>query len=157
MLLRPMTFALMLFAISAASQAQTCANPIKINVSQGPYYANTNTCISDDNLPFMAQATYATPGRDVVYWVVSSAGNLPVPRMQFTVIPNSNYDPAMFACSQCGPLAACLDAVDSVGKGGAETFMIEKQPHSYYLTVDSIDMPPNEGCQPFSMNAARAK
>jgi len=140
-------------AITSA-QAQTCAVPIHINSNAASSWLNFDSCTSADNLDSLWSGSIYTPGRDVVYLVQHvPVSRLPQPALHFTLIPqNSNYDAAIFACSQCNAVALCIDGRDDGGAGYTEQMTIGQQARPYYLIVDSTDPSYLHNCGPYVLN-----
>lgn len=149
---RPLAVCCLAFAAGQAF-AQSCANPININVNTGPfsntYTGSYNSCYSQDNLTYLDHASLYTPGRDIVYHVSPTRQNV-----RFTLVPQPGYDAAIFACSQCGALASCIDVDDAAGPGSPESMRILAQANGFYFIVDSTDPNPGTNCGSYTLYTA---
>jgi len=141
----------------ACAQAQTCANPLTINSTVASSWLPYDSCSSFNYLDTNWQGIVYTPGRDVVYLVkpVSLTQKF-VGGLHFTLFPQqSTYDPAIFACSQCGAAALCIDGRDDGGPGYTEQMSIAAQHHTYYLIVDSTESTYPSNCGPYVLNVVK--
>ena len=143
----------MVFALlGGTAVAQTCAAPIPIVTTALPYSTTNNSCAYNDNMDVMWGGSVYTPGREVVYQVRSFTRRAPnPPAMRFILSPISNYDPAVFACQQCGALAMCINGDDAFGPGGTETLAIPAQTQPYYFIVDSTSIYSYSNCGEYAL------
>lgn len=142
---------------SIHAAAQTCATPIQVGTQMLPYAGYYDSCASFDDISYYDGGGIYAPGRDVVYRVYGYRMRYgATPALRFILQPNPGYDPAMFACSQCGVLPTCFDAVDSSGPGLSESMVLGAQHAAYYVMVDALtDVSPYGDCGGYNLFIAR--
>ncbi|HEY6939923.1 hypothetical protein [Dokdonella sp.] len=136
--------------------AQTCASPIQIGTQLLPYAGYADSCMSSDNISYYDGGAIYAPGRDIVYRVYGYRVRYgATPALRFILQPNPGYDPALFACGQCGVTPTCFDAADSFGAGASESMIVGARSAAYYLVVDSLSQSPPFDCGGYNLFVAK--
>ncbi|HEU4662789.1 MAG TPA: hypothetical protein VFS55_02030 [Dokdonella sp.] len=139
MRLRTVCFTVSAALVCSPAFAQTCASPIPIGTQMLPYAGHADSCMSSDNVSYYDGGAVYAPGRDVVYRVYGYRARYgATPALRFILQPTSTYDPALFACGQCGVMPTCFDAADTYAAGATELMIAGAQPAAFYVVVDSL-------------------
>lgn len=101
-------------------------------------------------------SSIATPGRDVIYAIVLP----PATSLDVVVLPESNWDPAVYALRSSDPDSilepgVCVDGVDAAFTGSEEILRgiqnPSAAPDTLYIVVDSASTSAKFGCGPYTI------
>ena len=109
--------------------AQSCVTPVEIT-NTGAFAGNT--CISSNQLPYIANGAIATQGKQDIYHVhvVDGTG------VTFNLTPEASVDLGLAVCrNQCSTYATCTSVVDSGVPGATQVAPLPDGPGDYYIII----------------------